>query len=305
MGAILGLGLGLGLVLILLGLTTPAAVRAPRASRLSRLIDRAGVTRATPSSVTAACVGVGLVAGFLALVITAVPIIALIAGVAIGWLPIMILRRRANRRSRELRSSWPDAVDTLGSAVKAGMSLPEAVADLAERGPVALRPAFAAFTREYRASGSFSTALFTLSDQLRDPVADRVIASLRIAREVGGTDLGRVLATLSGFLRVDARTRGEIEARQSWTVNAARVAVAAPWVTLLLLCTRPEAVAAYSTPAGALIIIGAAGLSALAYRLMIGIGRLPEDPRVVRAGSTAVTPVAPVATPSQAARLSA
>lgn len=281
MGAILGLGVALGVILVVLGVTTPPAAKTPKVSRLSRLIDRSGATGASASGVIAACVGVGIVAALLALVLTAVPIIALICAVALGSLPIVILRRRANRRTRELRSSWPDAVDTLASAVKAGMSLPEAVADLAERGPDSLRPAFVAFTREYRATGSFASALTTLSDELRDPVADRVVASLRIAREVGGTDLGTVLGTLSAFLRADARTRGEIEARQSWTVNAARVAVAAPWITLLLLCTRPEAVAAYSTPAGGLIIAGSAALSVVAYRVMIAIGRLPDDPRLV------------------------
>lgn len=290
MGAMLGLGIGLGVILILLGLTTPRPVRHRSPSRLRRLIDQAGATRATPSGLIAACIGVGIVSALVALVITAVPIIALIAGTAMGYLPILVLRRRASRRSRALRSSWPDAVDTLGSAVKAGMSLPEAVADLAERGPDALRPAFASFTTEYRATGSFSLALSTLGDHLRDPVADRVIASLRIAREVGGADLGRVLATLSAFLRADARTRGEIEARQSWTVNAARVAVAAPWVTLLLLCTRPEAVAAYSTSTGALVIAGSAILSIVAYRFMLSIGRLPDDPRVVSASPRAGIP---------------
>jgi len=291
MGAMLGLGLGLGLLLILLGLTTPGSVRHRSPSRLRRLIDRAGATRTSPSGLIATCIGVGFVAVLVVLVITAVPIVALLAGVALGYAPILVLRRRATRRSRALRSSWPDAVDTLGSAVKAGMSLPEAVADLSLRGPLALRPAFTAFTTEYRATGSFSLALTTLSDRMRDPVADRVIASLRIAREVGGADLGRVLATLSAFLRADARTRGEIEARQSWTVNAARVAVAAPWVTLLLLCTRPEAVAAYSTSTGAVVIAGSAVLSVVAYRVMISIGRLPDDPRVLseptRAGVSA------------------
>ncbi len=256
MGAMLGLGIGVGLILVLLGVTTPAAVRPPRQSRWQHLIDRAGAHRVTPGGLLAACLGIGLVAGLVALVFTAVPIIAVIAAIAVGYAPIITLRRRAVRRSRSLRACWPDAVDTLASAVKAGMSLPEAVADLAQRGPDALRPAFAAFTTEYRATGSFATALTTLSDDLRDPVADRVVAALRIARDVGGADLGRVLGALSSFLRADARTRGEIEARQSWTVNAARVAVAAPWVTLLLLSTRPEAVAAYSTTGGAVVIIG-------------------------------------------------
>ena len=44
---------------------------------------------------------------------------------------------------------------------------------------------------------------------------------------MGGSDLGKLLGTLAEFLRESARTRSELEARQSWTVNAARLALAA------------------------------------------------------------------------------
>jgi hypothetical protein len=55
----------------------------------------------------------------------------------------------------------------------------------------------------------------------------------RLTRQVGGSDLGRLLGTLAEFLRESARTRSELEARQSWTVNAARLAVAAPRMVLM------------------------------------------------------------------------
>ena len=280
-GALIGLGVGLGALLIVLGVSVPRTVRDTRVSRLRRLIDRAGLERVSPSGVVAGCSGLALVAGLLVLAISGVVVVGLLAAIVAGYLPLAILRRRARTRSVALRSAWPDAVDMLGSAVRAGMSLPEAVIDMGVRGPEALRPAFRAFAADYRSSGSFARALEQLKDLLRDPVADRVIVSLGIAREVGGSDLGRVLATLSDFLRQDARARGEIEARQSWTVNAARVAVAAPWITLLLLCTRPETVAAYSTTAGAAILIGSAVLSVVAYRVMTAIGKLPDEPRVL------------------------
>lgn len=280
-GALIGLAGGLGALLILIGITAPRSARSRRTSRLRGLIDRAGLERVAPSAVIGACGGLALVTGLLVLAISGVAIVGALAAVAAGYLPLAVLRRRARSRSIALRSAWPDAVDMLGSAVRAGMSLPEAVIDLGARGPEALRPPFTAFAADYRASGSFAIALDDLKDSLRDPVADRVVVSLGIAREVGGSDLGRVLATLSDFLRQDARARGEIEARQSWTVNAARVAVAAPWITLLLLCTRPETVAAYSTATGAAIIVGSAVLSAVAYRVMTAIGKLPDEPRVL------------------------
>ncbi len=280
-GALIGLGLGLGAILVVLGLIAPRSLRETESSRLRRMIDRAGLDRVSPSAIVGACAALAVVSGLLVLAISGVAILGLLAAVVFGYLPIAVLRRRARSRGIALRSAWPDAVDMLASAVRAGMSLPEAVIDLGVRGPEALRPAFRSFAADYRATGSFALALEDLKERLGDPVADRVIVSLGIAREVGGSDLGRVLATLSDFLRQDARARGEIEARQSWTVNAARVAVAAPWITLLLLCTRPETVAAYSTTTGALIILGSAALSIVAYKVMTAIGRLPDEPRVL------------------------
>ncbi len=281
MGAIIGLLAGIGILLIVLGASGPGITRRTRESRLQQLIDRAGMERVRPASFLAASVGAALLAALVALAVSGVLVVGLLAAMAVGAIPYVVLRRRATARIKALRSSWPDAVDVLASAVRAGLSLPEAVADLGVRGPEPLRPAFARFAAEYRATGSFALALEVLADSMRDPVADRVVIALGIAREVGGSDLGRVLSTLSEFLREDARTRGEIEARQSWTVNGARIAVAAPWITLALLCTRPEAMAAYSTAMGAVILIGAAVLSVVAYRVMIALGRLPNEPRVM------------------------
>jgi tight adherence protein B len=51
-------------------------------------------------------------------------------------------------------------------------------------------------------------------------------------------------------------------------------------VTLALLCTRPEAIHAYRTAAGALVLLAAAGLSLVAYQLMLRIGRLPDEQRI-------------------------
>jgi len=160
--------------------------------------------------------------------------------------------------------------------------LPEALSQLTLRGPVELRPAFANFAEDYRATGRFQECLDRLKERLSDPTADRLIESLRIAREVGGSDLGRLLRTLSAFLREDARTRAELETRQGWTVSAARLAVAAPWLVLAMLSTRPDSLQAYSRPAGVLVLAIGASLSFVAYSLMVRVGRLPEEGRVLR-----------------------
>lgn len=280
-GLILGLLAGAGLVLVLAAASHdgPALPRRPRVGRLASLLRRAGAHRVTPGVLVIASCGLGLVTGVLALAITSVPVIGLVAMVAGACLPVMLLRRAALRRTDVVRAAWPDAVDALTSGVRAGLSLGEALTALATRGPLPLQSAFSAFTADLRASGSLESALDALQSRLADPVADRVIAALRIARDAGGSDLGRVLRDLSALLRDEARARGEIQARQSWTVSSARVAVAAPWVTLVLLCTRAQAAAAYRSPQGLVLILVAAVVTVAAYRVMLRIARLPVDTR--------------------------
>lgn len=279
MGALVGLVLASGVLLIVS--SGRVRKRTVRPSRLGTLITHAGMSRITPTGVISACVASAVLVGALTLIITAVPMAALLAGILAGGAPLMVLRRRVRQRTKARRAAWPDAVDSLVSGVRAGLALPEALSDLGVRGPEPLRPYFVRFAGDYRASGSFTGALETLRGEMADPTADRVVAALSVAWDVGGTDLGTVLRTLAALLREDARTRGDIEARQSWTISAARVSVAAPWVTLALLCTRPEAAAAFSTALGALVLAIAAVMSLVAYRLMLAIGRLPQERRWV------------------------
>lgn len=284
MGVVVGLLLGAGLACVWWS-CWPAPQRRPSgrvADRVRDTLAQAGVTGVRPVALVPATLGAALVVGCLALVAVPVPAAAFLAAAFGACLPWLALRSRARRRVRRLRRCWPQAVDDLASAVRAGMSLPEAVAALAERGPVELRPPFAAFAVDYRASGRFGDSLDALKDRLADPVADRIVEALRLTRDVGGTDLGRLLRTLSAFLREDLATRGELEARASWIVNAARLAVAAPWVVLAMLGSRSQAAAAYDTPTGVLVLVAGAGCSVVAYRLMLRLGALPEDPRVLR-----------------------
>jgi len=284
-GVVTGLLLGAGMCLLLWAVTSepPAARRRPRwLDALADVLVQAGAPGVSPAALLTTCVGSGTLTWLLAAGLTRTPAIATSFAVMAAYAPLALVRGRARRRRAALRGVWPEVVDHLASGIRAGLSLPEAIGQLGERGPVELRPAFTAFAEDYRVTGRFGECLDALKSRLADPVADRIVEALRVTRDVGGTDLGRLLRTLSAFLRQDARTRGELEARQSWTVNAARLAVAAPWVVLALLATRPEAAVAYGTTAGAAVLGLGAASSAVAYHLMVRIGRLPEDVRVLR-----------------------
>jgi tight adherence protein B len=284
-GLFVGLLLGLGLFLCLASGRAPASRRPGIVVGVSVLLEEAGVRSLTAVHVFALTAGSGLLAAVLVLGVSSTKSVALVFGLFGAAIPWVMLRRRVVQRQKERRELWPYVIDDLGSGIRAGLSLPEAVAAVADRGPEALRPAFATFAAEYRISGSFATSLARLSDELADPVADRVIEALLLARDVGGTDVGRLMRGLGQALREDARSRGEIEAKQTWTVNGARLGVAAPWVVLLLLATHGSSIRVYDTPGGMVVLAIGAALSVFAYTLMRRIGRLPSERRLVSVAS--------------------
>jgi tight adherence protein B len=278
-GLLLGMGLLLAASPILWPGTDSESPRTSAATRAHELLVQAGMGRVGLGTVLVVSILLGVAAA--ALVFALVPVVAVAgaAGILVLCLPAAVVVWRARVQRRATRVVWPDVVDHLVSAVRSGLALPDSVVTLAHSGPPITRAAFAEFERDYRMTGGFADSLDRLKDRLADPVADRIIETLRMSREVGGNELTTVLRNLAAYLRQEAAIRSEIEARQSWIVNAARLGVAAPWVVLLLLSTRPEAAQAYNSPAGIAVIIVGLGLSVVAYRLMIGIGRLPEERR--------------------------
>lgn len=279
----LALVTGTGVALIVVGALRPrTAVAAARRGPLARVDDalvRAGVERIPAAALLALSIVLGLLVGAAALAATGIVVLGALGLVAGAQAPFALVQLRARQRRWQNRGAWPDAVDHLIASVRSGLGLADAVEQLSRTGPEPLRADFAHFGRSYRATGSFGHAVTETKERLADPTADRLLETLRMAREVGGTELVGVLRSLGGYLREEQAVRLEAEARQGWVLNAARLGVVAPWLVLLMLATRAEAAAAYNTPIGGLIILAGLAVSVIAYRLMLAIGRFRDEGR--------------------------
>ncbi len=283
MGALVGLGVGIGLMLVWSAFFVPGPPRRTpvSAGRVRGLLAGAGLGQVSATGFLLLCLVLGLGTALVIQLVSRTPPVSAVFGLMAGYLPVLVVSSRARRRRREFADVWPEAVDNLASAVRAGLSLPDALAGLGTRGPEPLRDSFDQFALDYQVSGRFGESLDRLKDRLADPTGDRVCEGLRVAREVGGGELGRLLRNLSGYLRDDARTRSEMEARQAWTVNGARLAVAAPWLVLLFMTFQSDVIRRYATPAGTLVLACGAAACVVAYRLMMRIGRLPTERRIL------------------------
>ena len=265
MNVLLGLLLGAGAFLLWWSCwPVPAGEERPnREPKMVIMLRKAGMHSLSLRTFMWLSVGSAAITALVIFAVTSLPNLALLSSVAGFYLPRIVVSRRAQAREAKVWEQWPDAL-----------------VQLSYRGPEELRDAFARFGSDYRASGEFIPSLNRLKEYLADPVADTIIESLKIAREVGGSDLGRLLGTLSDFLRESSRTRAELQARQSWTVNGAKLACVAPWVVLMLMATQPAVRTVYNSWAGFILMLSGVVLSWIAYRLMLRIGTLPSEKRV-------------------------
>lgn len=289
MSLALGALLGVGVLLSIAPLLWPAGPGTSRAAEPSAFSRRvrddlalAGLGQVPMPVVIVVGIVLACLLGALVHAMMQVPTITVVATLlGLAAVPLAV-RARADRRRASNRAVWPDVVDHLVASVRSGVPLPESVGALGTLGPAQTRGAFAAFESEYRRTGNFAVCLDRLKDALADPVADRILETLRMAREVGGTELTAVLRGLSGYLREDAALRAEVVARQSWIRNAARLGVAAPWLLLVVLSSRRETLVAYDSPAGAVLIVVGVIVTVVAYQSMNALGRLPEERRWFR-----------------------
>ena len=209
----------------------------------------------------------------------------------VGAIGVLLIMQAKNDRSKwqmprikrrtSIKVQWPELVDDLASGVRAGLSLPQAMAALVVQVPPEIMPAFEQMLADYRSTGDFRKSMIHFADTINEPAADQFVAALVLASELGGTDLGSLLRVLSENLRTHASLTGEIKARQSWTVNGAKLAIAAPWLTVAVLSTRTDARVAYLTTGGIRLLETCLLVSSAAYWLMIRIGRLPDSARIL------------------------
>ena len=270
----------LGMALLFSGCTVETSSRSPRSALLQGWSDRWGLSSSDAMKLLATSLVAGVVAAAGTLALTGLAPLAAVAFLSAASTPTTRVTARRRRRQEEMSEAWPDAISSLVAGIRAGMSLPECCCALIERGPAALQPGFAALASTYRSCMSFEAALDRMRVVLDDPITDRVAIVLRLANEVGGTDLVRVLRATGDFIREDLRTRGEIRARWSWTVNAARLAAATPFLVLVIMGLRPEARLAYGRPGGVITVAVGCVVTLVGYRLMLRVATLRVERRL-------------------------
>lgn len=197
-------------------------------------------------------------------------------------IPFIINRNRENQRIRQRDLAWPEAIDSLVSALQSGIPIPEAVMSLSRRGPSALQPLFSRIERKIMSGEDFHDVLFDEKKFVNSAISDQVFETLILAKSFGGKDSNTALRLLAEFVREDLAVVEEIRTKFGWVKNSAVLATAAPWVLLVLLSTQGSTREAFATYDGLRILTLGIVMTAAAFLWMEKVGALPNVPRALR-----------------------
>jgi tight adherence protein B len=255
-------------------------LRAPTPARLQHWLQQAGLDL-TPLQFVLGSLLVGALTFVLLWQLTGVAGVAFVPAVSLSLLPRAFFARRRAERMRAVEQAWPDGIRHLLAGVQSGLTVHQAVADLAANGPEPLREAFARFELNARMMGT-PAALETVKEQLADPASDRIIEVLILAHERGGQIVIQILRDLAGSTVKDLRAREEIQTeRLEQTLNA-RAVFALPWFVLVLVtwASKDAFRDFYAGPLGQLVIGIGALMSVTGMLLVKRLARDDEEERV-------------------------
>jgi tight adherence protein B len=258
-----------------------ARERSRRSTPVHDWMAQAGLSDVAPREFIAVVGALGAIGALGGFVIFGAPLPALATAAFAAAAPIASYRLRRTRRIAIAREAWPSMIEEIRlRTVSLGRSIPQALFEVGERGPVEMRPAFAAAHREWLLTTDLDRTLDVLKSQLADPTADVTCETLLVAHEVGGADVGRRLEALAEDRIMDLQGRKDARAKQAGARLARRFVVLVPIGMALAGMQVGEGRAAYGTPAGQAVALIAIALVAACWLWAGRIMRLPDDERV-------------------------
>ena len=222
--------------------------------------------------------GMAVAVAVVVLAATGWPVAAVLAACAAAGLPTLSGERRRRVDQRAVVEAIAAWTEMLRDAVASGRGVQEAVALTAPLAPAALRDATLSL-RARSVRGPLAPALRAFADEVGDPMADLVAATLTLAATREVRELADLLGALARTTRQRAALRLAAEAGRAGMRTTAR-SIAGMTIVLLvgMMVLQPAYLSPYATPIGQVVALAAAGWFALGFWGLSRLGR-PTTPR--------------------------
>lgn len=245
------------------------------------LLDRAGFAQVTTSSAILGLLGLAGCVHFLIFSVSGVALLGTcLAALAVAFATEWLIAK-GEKRDTLINHDWPRIIDAVYALTWSGTELGDALLAAGALCHEPVRGAFRDFGEQYDSGSSFDEALDSLKTRLASRTADRFIEITRLAHSLGGHGFLLALKLQAGALRRELATVAELEAKSSWVLGTAKLAIAAPWLILLLLGTQPGMIAAFNSSGGVVVLVVGLCFSIFAFWLIRVLGRFQYGTRTL------------------------
>ena len=166
-------------------------------------------------------------------------IFGLLAVMLMGPLPWYILRRMAENRKMKIEEQLAGSMTTLSGAIRAGLSLPQALEILAKQSPKPIKVEFQHMIGQYSMGQTLQETLTEAKERLRSENFSMFAAAMLASRESGGRlneTVERIAESVREFQRLERKIQSETaHARKS----AIYMALAPPVILLVYFFVDP------------------------------------------------------------------
>ncbi len=167
-------------------------------------------------------------------------ILPLIGGIAFGSIPIGTVYVRRNIRMRAFEKNFPEAIDLLARAVRAGHSLGTGMEIVGQEMTEPVAGEFRKTFEEQHLGLHFRETLVNMTERM--PLQDvRFFAAALIIQDETGGNLAEILSNLSATVRDRFKIRGEVRTRTAaGRLTAVILSCLPPFMLLLMRILNPE-----------------------------------------------------------------
>jgi tight adherence protein B len=166
---------------------------------LQSLIDQSGV-RITPSAVVLISVMGALMAGLITYLLLPLALVALLVAVAAAFAPFGFLLHKRGRRLKRFEEMFPEALDLLSRAIRAGHAFQTAMGMVADELPEPVGPEFKKTFDQQNYGLPLRDALNELSERIHLLDVRFFVTAVLIQRDTGG-NLSEILDNLAHVVR--------------------------------------------------------------------------------------------------------
>ena len=234
-------------------------------SSLATLIEQSGV-RTTPSAIMVAMVAAALCSGLICMVFIKAPLFWIVAALGGSFLPYVWLRHKRTVRMKRFEEQFPEALDLLSRAIRAGHAFQTAMGMVADELPV---PVGIEFKKAFEQQ-NFGLPLHDVLNQLaeRVPLLDVkfFVTAVTIQRETGG-NLAEILDNLAHVVRERFKILRQVRVHTAHGRFTGYVLLALPAaLAVALTFINPEHMnLLFQERMGQTMIVGAIVMQAIGY----------------------------------------